>query len=1035
MFTGVGYMNKILWGPLHNNSRDYLVEKASSYLEQGQEEKFCYLAPTPQLLYDFRERLLENKDLQGTGKLHLYLFDGLFNELLKEGGVYRPVLSELEQEIILRNILNNLKKEGKLEYFAEMVDYEGFYRGLLGFLMESTAQGDYRFLEENFQSWSGGELTGLKEKELGLILKQYYSFLRKKGLTDKLIRYSITFRLLETEETFLNDLELIIIDGFQKLSGVQYRFIQLATERVPEILINISYDENRPGLYGQTIKSFKRLNFKREWLPVVKDNKPLVLQHLEKNLFRMEADRIEADDSLKIFETPTRAMEMKVIARECKRLIFAGVLPEDIGIIIRRPDLYFDLVEGVYREYKLPYSFTAAGLSPLRTPVWKIVNDLHKILEDNLARKGVMNLLKSNLLNLLEPSEYDEAEELINKLQIVGGDDWYRLQGEEGNLALKLFERVQILIELRYSFIKQGSFREYASMLWNFLRDSGLEEGILQEENIQWISRDLKALDILKQILMQGSEVIKESIGTNEFFHWLKRYLEREQIKEKPEKGSKIEIMTPSRARGRNFKYLFISGLLEDEFPSGEKRDWLFSVEEKARLREKGFNLISENDQLLEERFFFYSSLANAEKRLYLSYPSLGAEAGGPLVSSFINEVKKLFYEDSLEIERWTSTVLLPSSLEEALNLKEAREFYLCRGESHRLQNLLPALRAEINRWSNQYSPWDGLLKDQQLIRQITRDYKEGYVFSASELETYANCPFQYFAGRVLKLTEMEEPQERLDALNLGNLYHRILYLYFKEYFPGNWEGDLEEYERGLKEAAGRVFSRFTGAISLPEGLWELYQEEILFNIKEIIRKEWEEKGFTPAFLELGFGLGVNLEEEGGFNYPEPVEIDTPSGVVSFRGKIDRIDLSTDRKKALIWDYKFGDRQGSYKKMVEGFNLQLPLYILISSKLLPLISGLDVEVIGAAYYSITKNKKDGIWKADYEELIPVTSRSKSCLTSDGWEEHLELFRRHLAGYLARILEADFRLKPEDCSNCDFRDICRYETGRIGGLDV
>ncbi len=1029
-------MPKILFGPLHNNSRGFLLEKAGEYLEQGQAEKFCYLAPTPQLLNDFRERLLTNSDLAGTGKLHFYLFDGLFNELLKEGGVYQPVISELEQEIILRTILHKLKQEDKLVYFTEMVEYEGFYKGLLNLIKNLSEHGDNLFFQRDLLKETSEQHKGDKEKELVLIIQKYISYLQERGLIDTFFRYSNLFKLLETEETFLSSLELIIIDGFQKFSGVQYRFIHLLAEKNSNIYININYDKDRPELYSKTRMVFNNLNFEKVPHPVVKGKKgSVVLEHLEKNLFKIEAEQIRADETLKIIETPTRDLEIKQIARECKQLIIAGNYPEDIGIIIRKPELYFDLVERTFSKYGLPYSFMATDYSFLKTPVWKIINDFHRVLKHNLGRIEVLNLLKSNLLNLLKPSEYDEVEIMVNKLRIVRGEDWFRLLGEESPLADKIFKWIKKLINIRFEFIKGGYFEEYAAEIWVFLREAGLEEGIIQEESLQWVNRDLKALDILKQVLLQLSGLIKDRIDINDFFHWLKQSLEKEQIKERPGKGSVIEIMTPSQARGKEYKHLFIIGLLEEEFPSTEKRDWLFSSEEKDRLKEKGFITFSDNEHLLEERFFFYRSLASAEKQLYLSYPSLGAKYGGLLVSSFVNEVKKLFVKDSLEIMRITSTFNLPTTLKEALNLEEARELYLARGSRNYLQTILPALKAEIYRWGNKYSHWDGLLGNQQLIGMITRQYDKRYIFSASELETYANCPFSYFAERVLKLLDLEEPLDRLNALNLGDLYHQILYLYFKEYFPGNWDKEWDRYEKGLKEAAFKVFNKFSGAVCLPDGLWELYQEEVLFNLIEIISNEWEEKGFLPGFLELGFGLNANLEEEGSYNYPEPVEIETPMGLLKFRGKIDRIDISRDRKKAMIWDYKFGNRQSSYQKMVEGFNLQLPLYILIARKVLPLIYKHEIEVIGAAYYSITGNKKDGIWKADYEELIPVTNRSKSCLNNDDWEAHLELFRDYLAGYFKRILEGDFRLEPEDCSNCNYRDICRFAPGRVGGLGV
>ena len=48
--------------------------------------------------------------------------------------------------------------------------------------------------------------------------------------------------------------------------------------------------------------------------------------------------------------------------------------------------------------------------------------------------------------------------------------------------------------------------------------------------------------------------------------------------------------------------------------------------------------------------------------------------------------------------------------------------------------------------------------------------------FSPTDIETYLQCPYQFFAQRTLKLTGApEEPWERLNALVQGNIVHRVL--------------------------------------------------------------------------------------------------------------------------------------------------------------------------------------------------------------------------------------------------------------------
>ena len=55
--------------------------------------------------------------------------------------------------------------------------------------------------------------------------------------------------------------------------------------------------------------------------------------------------------------------------------------------------------------------------------------------------------------------------------------------------------------------------------------------------------------------------------------------------------------------------------------------------------------------------------------------------------------------------------------------------------------------------------------------------YKE---YSISQMETYAKCPYKYFAERVLNLAVVEEPNEEIEALEMGSLLHNILYEFYK---------------------------------------------------------------------------------------------------------------------------------------------------------------------------------------------------------------------------------------------------------------
>lgn len=1073
-------MKKILYGPVANNCRQLLLEKAGSLVEKGKSSQFCYLAPTYQMINSFREKLLTDYTNSGTGKLHFYLFQGFFNELLKDSGSYQPLISTIQQEIVLRKVVKKLVENGQLEYFQSMVDFDGFYNGLVQFIEElNTGANDLTTIKSSLGA-------NPKEKEIAVIINEYKKHLIDNNLTDKGIQFEALTEIMDNELSspeqlspsinsaermnnepnfanipdladmmnngadspakidfsLLNNLELIIIDGFQRFTGRQYRFMQMLKNYNLDLFINIKYDRDRASLYKNIEEIFQQLDYQIDCLESKNDySKPQVLKHIEKNLFTLDSSSIEADSSIQFIETADRQSEVKQIARECKNLLSKGIVPEDIAVVVRNPANYRLQIDRVFAKIGLPFS-NVSGISPVETPVWRVVEDIFKVINNNLKREYVLNLLKSNYLNILKQEQYAAAEEMINDYQIIKGKHWYRLKDNDDQLAAVILSLLDDLYEIKGQFSRSHDFSYFGQIIWSFLKKYSLYQMITAQENIDLVSRDLKVLDYFKNALDELGHIIG-AVDSREFLYWLHRYLGGMDIRDDSGQESKIQILTPSQVREANYEYVFICGLLEGQFPAVSGKHWLFNKQEREKLKQQGLYLTTVDNNLIQERYFFYRSITAANKRVYLTYPSLGAEAGGELVSSFAKDVKLLFDRESLNTIRITNkydpggTAVAKTADENKVDLggivtlEDARYFYLKHQSKEQIANLLPAYTAALQRWSGQYSSWDGIINDEEIQLQIKAKYNDDYVYSSSELEEYANCPFKFFAGRILKLSEPEEPLERLDALRLGNLYHLILYNFFSNYYPGNWQEELDNYTADLETAAGEVFQDFADAVSLPVGMWEIYQQEILSKLKAVIESEWEEKGYLPAFLEMSFGLGQELQEDGSINYPQPVKLELGQQSIYVRGKIDRVDLSADKEKAVIWDYKFGDKRGIFNRMVDGYDLQLPLYLMVGEKIFEEIVGKPVVIAGAGYYSIKSNKKYGIWREQYQQAAPVTGRSSSCLSEEDWQQHLGMFKQYISDIINGIKSGDYRINPEDCDYCDFQDICRYQRKRVG----
>jgi RecB family exonuclease len=227
-------------------------------------------------------------------------------------------------------------------------------------------------------------------------------------------------------------------------------------------------------------------------------------------------------------------------------------------------------------------------------------------------------------------------------------------------------------------------------------------------------------------------------------------------------------------------------------------------------------------------------------------------------------------------------------------------------------------------------------------------------VVSATRLETWAACPFDYLMESVLRVEIPELPEEilELSPLDRGSLVHATLDEFVGEALarggvpaPGvPWstadharlrelgQRHCDEYEaRGL--TGRRVF-------------WQRDRRRILADLDRFLREDFAvraEYGLTILATELAFG----------FRDPPrpPVEIDLSDGrALHFRGAADRVDRATD---GTLWvlDYKTGRAWSldAADPLGRGTRLQLPVY----ARAARASFGKPDTTVGASYWYVS----------------------------------------------------------------------------------
>jgi len=241
------------------------------------------------------------------------------------------------------------------------------------------------------------------------------------------------------------------------------------------------------------------------------------------------------------------------------------------------------------------------------------------------------------------------------------------------------------------------------------------------------------------------------------------------------------------------------------------------------------------------------------------------------------------------------------------------------------------ALHAEVimrQRQSYQHpGPYEGVLESPLLRDELAKRYGYDYVWSASRLNRYANCPFGFFAEHLLKLKARHDPEEGLNVMQRGSLLHAILEKLYKRLADDGTAvttSNLEIILRYLDESCAEIFPTAPPRYGFrPGALWEYEKEELHRLIRGLVSWECEQNEptarFLPCLQEAGFGIGSGDRS--------PLDVLGEHAQFRLRGVIDRLDRDLAGNLRII-DYKSGSTPNTKSDLQQGLALQTALYAL-----------------------------------------------------------------------------------------------------------
>jgi ATP-dependent helicase/DNAse subunit B len=531
---------------------------------------------------------------------------------------------------------------------------------------------------------------------------------------------------------------------------------------------------------------------------------------------------------------------------------------------------------------------------------------------------------------------------------------------------------------------------------------------------------------------------------------------------------SGLRILEATDVRGLRFRAVFIAGLVEGGFPLRASRDWIYPHEERERLKEYGLTLEDISPAtLLKEEHYFYQAACRATERLFLSRPLLLEDDSETVSSYYVDELRRAVapfeieteivrrdYEggnfDDVSTNNDMSVALVrqderhrhPIAKDKLLALPRVKRLLtLARNDRYISNSALRRIEIERERSSGRFGPYDGEITDPHLLELLKRRFGPDFVHSASGLSVYGNCPYRFFAQRVLRLEPRGEAALDLQAIDAGKLLHDVLRRFFERHRREPlYQLDRKALRTELAGIADAVFDEHERVVPpLNKQIWKIDREIRKILLDQVLLYELEvqeesaKREVLPAYFEVAFG-GARSSAKDPDSTDEPLELSRPTLIgdetIKISGQIDRVDIAAD-DTVIAYDYKLSTGASKWD-IVSGRSLQLPIYLEALEKLiLP-----DRPIAGGGYYVIRggqERRNKGLYRATQLEYLNVRAKL-SVYSDEEWQQVRADVIAKIWKFLDGMREGRFIVDPSErqktCRFCDYGAVCRYNRDRI-----
>lgn len=563
----------------------------------------------------------------------------------------------------------------------------------------------------------------------------YNQLLLDKGALDFADLVFYTIKLLRARPNILkilqNRYKYILVDEFQDVNWAQYLLVQMLAGERKLLTVVGDDDQSIYAFRGASVSNIMRFkddfpeakeivlteNYRSEQeildyaYDLAQKNNPDRLEIKLKINKKLKSSKKAKKGTVSVLRGTTLDEEMRLVVEQIEQIknTDAEAVWDDFAVLFRA-NSHAEPVINLLEKRGIPYEFlSASGL--YRQPIIIDAVNFFRAITDHRESAAIFRLLdlppfKFNALDISKILNFAKQKsisyfEALHRTKEIGLSE----------SSLSLADKLLALIT---AGIGEARDAKPTIALYHFLENSGYLAYLTKAE-LAGDRSVIRQIYHLQQFFEEINSFETDNAGAKvadflEHYEYILESGDRGTIKPVADTPDSVNLMTAHKAKGLEFKYVFVINMVEERFPARNRGEGIEMPAEfiKERLPEG-------NAHEQEERRLFYVAMTRAKEKLFLSYAE---DYGGKRVK------KPSRFLDDLG--------LIPKTVED----KPAKK--ILAGHAH------PET------------------EQAELVYELPK------TFSFSQIHDYGDCPYRYKLGNILRI-----PSKGNAHLSFGNSMHQ----------------------------------------------------------------------------------------------------------------------------------------------------------------------------------------------------------------------------------------------------------------------